>query len=111
MKKWRRRYKHHRRTGGTISNANIAIYLFAILFSVWLVFQVWARFGGGTPPAGLDPMVMAALGVAVAGKSVERSNRESDVDEQLENQRQEIEKLRKLANEAHPDLAEEGESK
>lgn len=56
------------------SNANIAVYLFAVLFTAWMAFQVWDRLGGEPSPQALDAMVMAALGVAITakGKEVER---------------------------------------
>lgn len=73
------------------SNGNIAVYIFAALFIAWLGFQIWARLPGGMPPpTGLDPMVMAALGVAVTAKSVERRQAEED------NQREQRELKRKV---------------
>lgn len=62
------------------SNANIAVYIFAVLFSTWVAFQVWDRLGGGPSPQALDAMVMAALGVAITakGKEVERKKEEKE---------------------------------
>jgi hypothetical protein len=65
-------WKGHRRNSWA-SNGNISVYIFCLLFAVWLGFQIWSRLPGGPPPPpGLDPMVMAALGVAVTSKSVEK---------------------------------------
>lgn len=91
------RFRDHssRQHGAILSNGNISVYIFAVLFTAWLGFQVWARYGGGTPPAGLDPMVMAALGVAVAGKSVERGAQ----DRALES---EVSRLKAVAAHEHP---------
>lgn len=62
------------------SNANIAVYIFAVLFSTWIAFQVWDRVGGEPSPPALDAMVMAALGVAITakGKEVERKKEGRD---------------------------------
>lgn len=80
-----------RRRSSWASNGNIAVYIFCALFVVWLGFQIWARIPGGIPaPTGLDPMVMAALGVAVTAKSVER--RQADED----NQREQLELKKKV---------------
>ena len=68
-----------RRSESWASNTNISVYIFGVLFAAWLGFQIWSRFGGGPPPVGLDPMVMAALGVAVTSKSVEKRQQERDV--------------------------------
>lgn len=79
------------------SNGNISVYIFGALFIVWLAFQIWARLPDGPPPpTGLDPMVMAALGVAVTSKSVEkRAN-----DEATEAK---IQALEEVAAEEHPE--------
>lgn len=76
------------------SNGNIAVYIFCALFIAWLGFQIWARLPGGMPPpAGLDPMVMAALGVAVTAKSVERRQAEEDRQEEQRKLKAKVEKL------------------
>lgn len=93
---FRFRSHRHRQHGGIFSNGQIAVYIFFVLFSVWLGFQVWSRYGGGPPPTGLDPMVMAALGVAVAGKSVERGEQDKAV-------REDVNRLKEVAEEAHPE--------
>lgn len=60
------------RQGTWASNSNIAVFIFGVLFTVWLGFQVWERLPGGQPsPSSLDPMVMTALGVAITSKTVE----------------------------------------
>lgn len=105
------RDSRHRNPGGWASNGQIAVYIFAALFVVWIGFQVWARMPGGQPaPAGLDPMVMAALGVAVAGKSVERGaedkKQREDVQEvkaDSEDTKERVLDLEQLAIQKHPD--------
>lgn len=82
------------------SNGNVSVYIFFLLFISWLVFQVWARFGGGPPPTGLDPMVMAALGVAITSKSVEKKQQDRA-------QAERINDLEKLAKKTHPESAKE----
>jgi hypothetical protein len=83
------------------SNPNLAVYVFVVLFIVWLAFQIWARLPNGPPPpTGLDPMVMAALGVAITAKSHERRAREDEI-------QRDVEKLKEVAKEKHPDKAEE----
>lgn len=65
-----------------VSNANIAVYIFAVLFVTWISFQVWDRVGGEPSPPALDAMVMAALGVAITakGKEVERKKEQKEKD-------------------------------
>ena len=61
------------------SNPNIAVYIFAVLFAVWIGFQVWARLPNGpSPPTELGPMVMAALGVAITVREQSRRNDKAD---------------------------------
>lgn len=70
------------------SNGNIAVYIFFTLFTAWMLFQVWARLPGGQPaPVGLDPMVMAALGVAITAKSVEKRQRDDELRRELDDLR------------------------
>lgn len=77
------RDSRHRQAGGWASNPNVAVYIFVGLFIAWLGFQIWAGMGGPHPPATLDPMVMAALGVAISAKSVERKQQETELKDRV----------------------------
>lgn len=78
------------------SNGNIAVYIFAVLFTAWLGFQIWARLPGGPlPPTGLEPMVMAALGVAITTKSVERRQVEDDRQKEHDDLREQVRELKR----------------
>lgn len=80
MAAWKRGQRHE----SWASNGNVAVYIFMLLFIVWVAFQIWARLPGGPPPpTGLDPMVMAALGVAVTTKSVEKRAAEDDLKDKI----------------------------
>lgn len=77
------------------SNGNIAVYIFGVLFIAWLGFQIWARMPGGPPPpTGLDPMIMAALGVAVTTKSVERRQAEDDKEHEQDDLKEQVKQLK-----------------
>lgn len=79
------------------SNPNIAVYIFCALFTVWLGFHIWAGIPGGPPaPQGLDPMVMAALGVAISAKSAERKQQETTLKDK-------VDALEDVAAQKHPD--------
>lgn len=98
-------WKGHRRNSWA-SNGNISVYLFAVLFVCWLAFQIWARLPSGPPPpTGLDPMVMAALGVAVTSKSVEKRQQEVQLKQEQTVIKQDVEKLKEVAVDAHPEAA------
>lgn len=89
------------------SNGNIAVYIFTVLFVAWLGFQIWARLPNGpAAPTGLDPMVMAALGVAVTTKSVERRQTEDDRYQKTEDLEKKIEKLEEQAKNKDKDSGE-----
>lgn len=60
------------------SNGNIAVYIFAVLFTTWVIFQAWDRLGGDPSPVALDAMVMAALGVAITAKGKEVDKKKED---------------------------------
>lgn len=90
------------------SNGNISVYIFGALFIVWLAFQIWARLPGGPPPpTGLDPMVMAALGVAVTSKSVEKraadEAQEASIRDRQSQAEVKLQALEDVAAEEHPD--------
>lgn len=97
------------------SNPNLAVYVFFVLFAAWLLFQIWSRFPGGPPPPqGLDPMVMAALGVAISAKSVERKQQETESKaeqvkqgEEQAKQGKKIKALEEVAKESHPEIVAE----
>jgi hypothetical protein len=83
------------------SNPNLAVYIFAILFVVWLAFQIWARIPGGPPPPDeLAPMVMSSLAVAITVKSHERRQQQDVL-------QQDVDKLKAVAKEEHPDRSAE----
>lgn len=103
MAAWKKGERHK----SWASNGNVAVYIFSILFTVWVAFQVWSRFGGGPPPTGLDPMVMAALGVAVTTKSVEKKAEERDVKSDVAETKERVWDLEELARKSHPDVAAE----
>lgn len=84
------------------TNANVAVSIFFLLFIVWVAFQVWSRLGGGAPPVGLDPMVMAALGVAITTKSVEKKADEQQAKQTVSDQGDRIWDLEEMARDAHP---------
>lgn len=78
-------WKKGRREDSWASNPNLAVYVFAVLFLIWLGFQIWARIPGGPPPpTGLDPMVMTALGIAITSKSVEKRAQDKELKEKVE---------------------------
>lgn len=90
------------------SNGNISVYIFGALFIVWLAFQIWARLPDGPPPpTGLDPMVMAALGVAVTSKSVEKRANEEASEASIRNRQSDtedkVQALEEVAAEEHPE--------
>lgn len=60
-----------KRSESWASNPNVAIGVFAMLFSAWLGFQIWSGMGGPTPPDQLGSWVMAALGIAISTKTME----------------------------------------
>lgn len=102
---WRSRER--RSTHAT--NANVAVSIFFLLFIVWVAFQVWSRLGGGAPPVGLDPMVMAALGVAITTKSVEKKAEDqqtkqavSETKQTVSDQGDRLWDLEEMARDAHP---------
>ena len=78
------------------SNPNIAVYIFVVLFTVWLGFEIWARVPGGPEaPTELGPMVMAALGVAITVKSSERA--------QFDNKAQrDVDRVTEVVKKEHP---------
>lgn len=90
-------WRGHRR-GTWLSNSNISVYIFGVLFITWLAFQIWSRYGGGPPPVGLDPMVMAALGVAVTTKSAERKDIAAETSRR-------VDRLERFAKDSHPEAA------
>lgn len=94
MAPWERGKRHR----SWASNGNVSVYIFTMLFAAWMIFQIWARFGGGPPPVGLDPMVMAALGVAITTKSVEAKKQNIEDKDRFN-------KLETLARETHPETA------
>lgn len=96
----------HRQHGAWASNGNIAVYIFVLLFVSWLGFQIWARLGGQPSPPMLDDWVMAALGVAVAGKSVERNQMEAKQREDQKETKERVWDLEELARLSRPDVAE-----
>lgn len=60
-----------KRSESWASNPNVAIGVFAMLFSAWLGFQIWSGMGGPPPPDQLGSWVMAALGIAISTKTME----------------------------------------
>jgi hypothetical protein len=102
-----------RRHKSWAKNGNVAVTIFFLLFSVWVFFQVWQRLGGGAAPVGLDPMVMAALGVAITTKSVEKKAEETEMKADQKELKDKfidaagrIWDLEELARLAHPEVAE-----
>jgi hypothetical protein len=85
------------------SNPNLAVYVFATLFTVWLGFQIWARIGGQPAPTELGPMVMSVLAVAITVKSAE-SRQQSD------EMKRDLEELKRDKEGADPDAAEGGDN-
>lgn len=73
------------------SNPNLAVYVFAALFTVWLGFQIWARIGGQPAPTELGPMVMSVLAVAITVKSAESRHQSDEIKRDLEKLKREKE--------------------
>lgn len=99
---WKRGERHR----SWAKNGNVAVTIFFVLFGCWMGFQVWARYGGGTPPVGLDPMVMAALGVAITTKSVEKKAEEREVHKTVVDVQGRVWDLEELARRQHPEDAD-----
>ena len=81
------------------SNGNISVYIFFLLFAAWMFFQVWSRLGDVPPPVALDPMVMAALGVAITTKSVERKAKEKTAEDENLELKKALDEIRKQIEE------------
>jgi high-affinity Fe2+/Pb2+ permease len=96
-------FRGSRQQGGWASNPNLTVYVFAVLFVVWVAFQVWAGLGGPPAPVQLNSMVTGAFGVAITAKSIEKHEDTKVQRDKTTVLERKVEALTDLAAQAHPD--------